>query len=303
MFNLLVSIHSRLIGSSALLNEVSAGNISTTFKKKTASLPCIVFEVGNKRSSQLSGVTSVVLNLEVRSETNKDDCWDIYEIVKGLLHEKPIETSSATCLIHIIDEVEVVDNSYDSILKAWVITSKYSIIFSDAGILVISGAVGSIYADATNVHVHSDHLIAEFAGQLSVYLDYESITHEGLHRYKDDAQFHKANGNIYVTNVQFKFSSIYQLWDVTYSATDKLNDGVTVSTSYLIKQSSKPRYLQLLFHGTKTDDGKSFEIYAPKVILPVMTIPFMRKDISLLDYRFVLLADANENVCKLSTAN
>jgi len=303
MLELLEAVHTRLSTDPTLLTEVTAINISSTYKKRTPLLPSVIFDIGNKRQSPLSGVMSVILNLEVRSETSKDDVWDIYSIVKGLLHNKPIETSSVTCLIHFIEEVEVNDRAYDQIPNGWVISAQYSIIFSNAGVLVTSGAVGSIYADATYVHVHSDHLIADFAGEISVYLDNEYLSHDGLYRFKDGSQFYKANGNIYVTNVQFKFASLNQLWSITYSASDLLNDGVTVSTSYLVKQSSYPKDLQLLFHGTKTDDNKPFEIYAPKAVLPVITIPFKRKEITLLDYRFVLLADANEAIVKLSVGN
>ena len=302
MLEFLESVYTRLSSSSTLLAVVDIENISTTYKKSMAEVPSVVFAITNVRTAPLSGISSVVLSLDVRGRVSNLDTWNIATIVKELLHEKPIETSSVTCLIHIIDEIDVVSN-YDNALGCWVVGSKYNVIFSNADILVTSGAVGQIYADSTNVHVHSDHLIADFDGMISVYLDYESITHEGLHRFKDSSQFHKGNGNIYVTNVQFKFSSLSQLWNITYNASDVLNDGVTSSTSYLIKQTSYPKELQLLFHGTKTDNGKEFEIYAPKVILPVITVPFSRHEISILDFRFVLLSDANENLCKLTVEN
>lgn len=300
MLNLLEAIYTRLSTDSTLLQSVDKENISSTFKKRITVLPSIVFDIGNVRQSPLSGVTSVILNLEVRSAVSKKDTWDIYEIVKGLLDNHASDITSASCLVHVIEEIESGDTGYDQIANSWVISSRYSILFSEPGVFVTSGAIGNIYADETRVHVHPEHLIANFAGSLSVYLDFESLMHVGLNRFKDNSQFHIANGNIYVTNIQFIFSSISQLWNVTNSSSDVLNDGVTSSTSYLITQDSHPRDLQLLFHGTKTDTGKAFEIYAPKVVLPVITIPFPRKEIALLDYRFVILADSNKNICKIS---
>ena len=303
MYEFLKALVTLLTSSTSLTSLVSADNILPTYPKVSASLPSVVFGVTTNGSNSMRGVTSGNLTIEVRSSGTKKSAWLIYLVVKNILNFQHESLSTANCLVHLIEESGVSDNEYDVVSNAWVIRATYDVVFSSSDVLVFSASSGSIYADDALVSVNDSYKIGEFSGSVVVSIQSGYIVNNGLYVVEDDVSFNSIKATIDISNVQFLFDSMNKFWETSKNTSDLFSDGLTSATSYTFGNSSYPKELQFLLHGTKSDDSKGFEIFAPKAIIPSINVPFHKKNISMINCQFVLLSDSNGRCVKVLVEN
>lgn len=282
---------------------VAITDITSSLGYETVNYPCIVLEISSGGSgTHISGVTEATLRIKIYSKVNKDQLWTIYALVKGLLHQQERGVTTANRLIHIIYESDVEDTGFDIRNDVWVLEAEYTILYSTSGIVLTTGAIGAIYADASDVTAVSGKKIGEFRGTVTLDIGFDVNLHSGQDRFNKTVVFDNGVVKFIFEEVIFKAAALNILWGIT-ATVDTLADGATVSTSYTISQSTKPTELQVLWQGTKTDDGKKIEIEADKAVCPRLLIPFTKRDVVVHGCEWICLSDSSDNIVKVSVEN
>lgn len=298
--NLLLAAIRTQLTDAALNAIVPINDITSSYGYEKSNYPSIVLSIKEGGTGlEIDGVTHATLKIEIYSKKNKLELWTIYNLVKGLLHKEERAITTADRLIHLIYEVTVSDDEFDIRNDVWSLTAEYEILFSTAAATVYTIASGSIYADATDVTAEAAHKIADFRGKVVLDVSFDGVFHSGQNRFSKTAEYDNAIAKLIIEEVTFLVSAYNKLWSITATA-DTLADDATVSTSYTISQATKPTDLQVLWQGTKTDDGKIIEIEADKAICPRIMIPIPKTDVIVYDSEWICLGDSSDNIIKVS---
>lgn len=302
---LLKSICDRLIGDETLEASVPASRITSTYVPQEAAYPCIAFGIsrGGSGPGQIPGVTRAELTVEVFSKVNKQELWEIYALIKGLLHNQEGNITSSDRLIHIIYEDSVDGDQFDPANDVWRLVSKYSILYSISSVIGTTNVNGLIYADSSNVTAVSDKEIAKVKGELNFDISYESVLGMEQERFAKTIYCKNGTARLTLEEVIFHAAIFNKVWGIASNASDTLADDSTAATSYSITQSTTPPYLQILFQLIKTDDGKKLEIEADRAVCESMRIPFSKRDFVIHDCKWLFLGDDSGNVVKVSIEN
>ena len=121
------AIRNRLKGSQTLLGRVAEVDIFSSYRNLSANTPCIFFSISGSEGQNVGGKESMTMRLEVRSKTSKQDSWDIYTIVKGLLHNQEVSITDVNRIFHACYELSVTDSRFDIEMAAWFIEATYVI--------------------------------------------------------------------------------------------------------------------------------------------------------------------------------
>lgn len=166
-----------------------------------------------------------------------------------------------------------------------------------------SAADGVLYADTSSVSVDPAKEVAEFTGAVVLDVAFGAYGEEQQERFAVDAYHGPARAVLFIERLVWKAANLNLLWDITYNASDTLNDGVTAATTYTIGQASKPQQVEVLFAFTHTGDGKKMEIEADKAICPAFQHVFGKTDIVMENVEFQLFADGSDNVIAVRKEN
>jgi len=301
---LIKAIRTRLTNDSTLTSIVSAGDITSSFNAEVANYPCIVLSIEAGGSfSEISGVTKATLAVDIYSNINKQQLWTIYDKVKTLIHNRERDITDASRVIHVICETRVDDNQHDQQRRVWRLTAEYEILYSKTGLSITTGASGAVYAAEASVSATPSKEIAKFRGQVSLNVSFESEMRSERERFAKTVYYHTGTAELVFEEMMFKASVLDLLWNVTTTASGKLNDDSTLATAYQVSQNSYPSYLQVLFQMTKTDDGKKLEIEAGRAVCQSLSIPFSRTDFSILNCVWLILGDASGNIVRVAVEN
>lgn len=294
----------RTVLTDAALNAlVPIADITGIYSEEAANYPCIALELGGMgRIPGIVGLNEVGLSVRIFSATSLQNTSDIYAEVHSLLHNKEQNITTADRLIHAIYETRV-ETLRDRVNDVWEIRVEYRILYSTASIIATTAADGKIYSDETNVTADSGKKIADFLGEVRIELSFESQERNDAERFSKEIHWSRGRGLIIIEQVIFAPNSLYKLFDIIQNATDTLADDSTSATSYSLAQRSSPRYVQLLFRFTRTDDGKIIEVEADKVVCTVTQIPFPKSELAIERCEFLCLGDSNDNVLKISEEN
>lgn len=301
---LLKAIRDALIANVTLTATVPAADITSSYIAETANFPCITMAIDKGGSVfEITGVTRATLEIEIHSNTNKQQLWKIYEQIKALLHDQERNLTTFDRIIHLIYELDVDDTKFNSISQTWILTAKYEILYGTSGLEIITASSGAIYAHATAVTAVSGKEIAKFRGMISLDVSFEREIQSESERFGKEVFFRAGRAIITIGQVMFKADSMDLLWDISKNPTDTLADGSTAATSYTVNQSTVPSNLQVLFQCVKTGDGNKLEVQANNVVCEQLQIPFSTRDLSIYRCRFLCLGDSDGNVIKVTTEN
>lgn len=297
---LLKSIRDRLMGDATLTASVPAIDITTSYTAETANYPAIEIGISEGGSGlEIPNATRAELRVEVFSKLNKQELWEIYALIKGLLHNQELNISTTDRKIHIIYEDSVDADLFDAQNNVWRLISKYTILYSTSSVIGTTNVNGRIYADLTDVTAVSGKEIAKVRGELNFDISYESVLGMEQERFAKTIYCKNGTARLTLGEVIFRATIFNKVWGISSSA-DTLADDSTVATSYTVTQSTIPPYLQLLFQLTKTDDGKKLEIEADRAVCESMQIPFSKRDFAIHDCKWLFLGDDSGNVVKVS---
>jgi len=287
-----------------LNNIVPIENITTSYVGKITRYPCIVLSIKSENDiNEIPGIERIALSINIFSSKNKQECWEIYRRVRELLNNRQREIRSSSCVFHLVREVSVSDEYYDIKNNLWELRAIYKIICSSDGIFITTGASGVIYGDSDYVKADPSKKIAEFRGELSLEVGFESEIRKTRNRFGTDVVYRVGEARLVISEVIFNPSVIDLLWNVTSNSSDYLNDNNTLATTYKITQSSCPRSIKVLYQAIRTNDGKRLEIEAGNAYCNSLKIPFYRTDFTIINCEWMLLADANGNVAKVAVEN
>lgn len=292
-----------LIGNGTLTAIVPAVDIIAAYTAEVAGYPHIALDtVEGSAMIGLAGINSMVMRLSVFSDVSKLQAYQIYDLVRALLHNTESSITSADRLFHAIYETNLV-HSYSAGNDVWMLVATYQIIYSVSGVVVTSGASGVIYADASDVTAVAGKKIADFRGAVTLDIQFNVVQQTEQERFSKAFYTNAGRVGINITEVIFKEAALDLLYGITANASDTLADGSTAATSRTITQSIVPVALQFLFQATRTDTGKKLEIEARKAICPAIQIPFSRKDLTVYDCEWICFGDSSDDVVRMSTEN
>jgi len=296
---LLSAIRTQL--TDATLNAlIPITDITSNYPLEKSNYPSIVLSIDKGGSGlEISGVTRATLKIQIYSKKNKVELWTAYALVKGLLHNQERAISTADRLVHLIYEMNVNDDGYDIRNDIWLLEAEYDVLFSTTTAVIYTVREGSIYADAADVTAVAGKKIANFRGKVILDIGFDEVLHSGQDRFMKSVVYNNGIVRLVIEEVTFLVTAFNKLWSIA-AAVDTLADGVTISSSYTVTQSTKPTTLQILFQGTKTDDGKLIEIEADKAICPKMIVPFSNTDATVYDSAWLCLGDGLDNIVKVS---
>lgn len=300
---LLKAIRTRLIEDLELTSIVPADDITASYVAERASYPCVVLSVRSGGSVNITGADSAKLEISIYSRTNKKQLWTIYSRIKFLLHNNEQKISDAERSIHSIYETDVRDDHYDEESGAWALSAIYTVLYSTPGLLVTTNANGAIYADPILVTADPAKEVAKFRGNVNLRMSYNAQMRSSQGRFGQAVFFNEGSARLIIGEVMFKPSVLNLLWNVTRNESGWMNDGVTSATVFQISRISTPAYLHVLFQMTKTDDGKKMELQAERAVCPALSFEFAKKDFSIFDCEWILLADDSGNVLKIAVEN
>jgi len=289
----------------ATLNaEVPIGDITSSYNAELANYPCIILDISEGTMVGLAGVGRAELEIRIYSKKNKQHLWEIYELVKGLLHNKERNITTSEVLIHAIYEAELRDNVFDGANQVWELRARYEVLYSSPSVIATTAATGKIYADPVNVEATAKKEIGNFSGKFSLKVEYsERTVQSGGKRFSNSVGYNTGIATVEIEEVVFKPENLKLLWDVSYNTNDKLADDSSSATSFTVTQETKPNYLQVLFQIIKTDDGKKLEVEADKGICEDLVLPFSKSDLTIHNCTWICLSDANGRIIKVSIEN
>lgn len=300
----LKSIRNKLAEDPTLTEIVSAYDITTGYNTESANYPCVLLGISaGGAGNQIAGIAKAILTINVYSNVSKQQLWTIYSRIKTLIHNNELGITDAQRTFHAINEIFVDENKYDKTHSVWQITARYNILYGESGLSLTTGASGAIYADRNSVIVNPEKEIAKFRGPVSLNISFDHDVRMSQERFGKAVYYKSGTAKLTIGEVIFKPSVLELLWNIDTDTNGKLNDSVTLSTTYQLGQYSSPAYLQVLFQMLKTDDGKKLEIEASKAVCHNLTIPFSKKDFSVFNCEWILLSDNNDNVVKVSIEN
>lgn len=303
MDTVLSAIRNRLLDAE-LNSIVPIENITTSYVGKIVKYPCIVLSIKSENDvKEMPGIERLSLSISIYSSSNKQECWQIYKRVKELLNNCEREIRSSSWFFHLVREIYFSDEYYDFKNNIWEVRSVYKIICSACDIFITTGAYGVIYGDPSYVEADPTKQIAEFRGELSLEIGFESEVRKTRNRFGTDVVYRVGNARLTISEVVFKPSVIDLLWNVTFNSSDYLNDNNTLATTYKITQLSCPKSIKVLYQAIKTNDGKRLEIEAGNAYCNSLKVPFYRTDFTIINCEWMLLADANGNVVKVAIEN
>lgn len=285
----------------ATLNtEVPIDDITSSYNAELANYPCIVLDIREGAAARIAGVSKVELGIRIFSKKNKQHLWEIYELVRGLLHNNERDITTSEVLIHAIYEVELRDSGFDAGNQVWELRANYEILYSSSSVIATTAAAGKIYADQFNVKAIVEQEIAEFEGQFLLDISFEGRTVQwGGRRFGNSVRYNEGLALITIEKVVFFPKTLKLLWDVDYLSSDVLADGSTAAESFTVTLGTKPSYIQVLFQMTRTDDGKKMEAEADRALCETLRVPFSKRDLTIHDCEWLCLADPNENIVKV----
>jgi hypothetical protein len=300
----LKSIRNKLAEDPTLTETVSAYDITTGYNAESANYPCVLLGISaGGAGNQIAGIAKAILTINVCSKVSKQQLWTIYSRIKTLIHNNELGVTNAQRTFHAINEIFVDENKYDKTHNVWQITARYNILYGASGLSLTTGATGAIYADRNSVTVNPEKEIAKFRGPVSLNISFDHDVRMSQERFGKAVYYKSGTAKLTIGEVIFKPSVLELLWNIDTNTNGKLNDSLTLATTYQLGQYSSPAYLQVLFQMLKTDDGKKLEIEASKAVCHNLTIPFSKKDFSVFNCEWILLSDNNDNVVKVSIEN
>lgn len=303
MKSLLKAIRTALTDA-ALNAEVPIEDITSSYNAEGANYPCIVLDIREGAAVGIAGAGRAGLGIRIFSKKNKQQLWEIYELVKNLLHNKERDITTSELLIHAIFETELRDSGFDAGNQVWELRASYEILYSSSTVVATTAAVGKIYADPLNVEAVAEKEIGNFKGKFSLNVEFQERTIQaGGRRFSNSVGYNTGIAIVEIEEVVFKPSNLKLLWDVNYNTEDKLADDSTSATSFAITQDTKPNYLQVLFQIVKTDDGKKLEVEADKGICEDLVLPFSKSDLTIHNCTWLCLSDPNGRIIKVSIEN
>jgi len=301
---ILKAIRDTLVADVTLTALVPAADITASYNAEVANYPCVVLGVlGGGSLTEIAGVTSATIVIDLYSAVDKQEVWTIYDRIKTLLHDQARAVTNGSVLVHAIYESRVDDNQFVLSTETWRLTARYEVIFSTTSVIAIAIEDGKIYAHASAVAVDAAKEIASFHGMLSLDMAFLSRENNEQERFAKTAYYHTGIAYIDIENVTFNPASLNLLWGVTYGASETLNDGSTAATKYTITQATTPSFLQFLFHGTQTSDGKKIEVEALKAVVESLRIPFSKSRLSEHRCRWHCFGDSSDDVVSLAIEN
>jgi len=298
---LIKAVRTVLTSDPTLTDLVPADDITSSYNAESANYPCVVLSITSGGSfTEIPGVTRATLVVDIYVSTDKLDAWEIYDRIKALLHNQGRSISDASTLVHIIYETRVDDSRYDATSDVWQITVRFEIIFSTTSVLAMAIEDGGIYAHDTDVQAEDGGKVGDFNGILSLDVAFLRREKTESKRFTKSLYFHRGIAFIDIESVAFRPETLELLFSVTYDGSDYLRDDTTEATSYTITQDTTPSFLQFLFQGVKTVDGKKIEILALNAAVESLQIPFSTSELSRHRCRWTCLGDASGNVVKVS---
>lgn len=285
----------------ATLNaEVPIEDITSSYNAELANYPCIVMDIGEGSAIGIAGVSKAELEIRVFSKKSKQHLWEIYELVRNLLHSREQDITTSEVLVHAIYEAGLRDSSFDTTNRVWELWASYEILYSSTAVIATTAAAGKIYADQVDVKAVSEQEIGAFEGQFLLDVSFEERAVQwGGRRFGNSVHYNRGIAIITIEKVIFRPRTLKLLWDVDYLNSDVLADGSTAAESFTVALGTKPSYIQVLFQMTKTDDGKKLEAEADRALCETLRIPFSKKELTIHDCRWLCLCDANENILKM----
>jgi hypothetical protein len=290
----------------ATLNaEVPIADITSSYNAELANYPCIILDIQEGTIAGLTGVGRAKLGIRVFSKKNKQHLWEIYTLIKDLLHNKERNITTSERVIHAIYETdELRDNVFDGTNQVWELRASYEILYSSSSVIATTAAAGKIYADPLNVEAMAEKEIGNFRGTFSLSVEFRDRTvQSGGKRFSNSVGYNTGMAIVKIEEVVFKPSNLKLLWNINYDTEDKLADDLTSAISFGITQNTIPNYLQVLFQIIKTDDGKKLEVEADKGICEDLTLPFSKNELTIHNCTWLCLADPNGKIIKVSIEN
>ncbi len=295
-----------LISNSTLTTSVSTLQIKTSYANRPVVYPSITFGLDSGvEGTNIEGLQRAVISVDIRAKAiggTKSATWNIYELVRGILHNKESSFPTTTYSVHVCVENGVRDNIFDQGHEVHIITSSYTVMWSVKTLGITSGVDGEIYGHATSVTTASANKIGEFSGGVSIQTDWSQRENRGLEQFPNNYDFHIAGAILSVQGVVFKSSIIDLIWGVS-ATTGHLNNGTTNATIRMIDNTIEPQGVQLLFRMKKTSNQKYLEIKAYKAFCDVLPIVFPKHNISVTDLNFKLGVDTSGYCYKISEEN
>jgi hypothetical protein len=250
----------------------------------------------------ISGLQKAMLSCDIRSKAiggTKSGAWNIYEQVRSLLHNQESSFPTTTYNVHVCVENGVRDNIFDQGHEVHIITSSYTLLWSNKTLNVMSGVDGEIYGHATSVSTASANKIGEFSGGVSIQTDWQERTNRGLEQFPNNYDYHIAGALLNVQDVVFDTKIIDLVWGVSAS-TGTMNNGTSAATIREIDNSVEPQGIQLLFLMKKTSNQKYLEIKAYKAFCDNLVISFPKDNISMTNMAFKLSVDSNGDLYRIA---
>jgi hypothetical protein len=301
---ILRAVRNKLTGDSTLTVMVPANDITMGYNAEVANYPCILLGINAGGAGiQIAGVTKATLTVDVYSNAGKRELWNIYNRIKAIIHNNEIGITDAYRIVHAIHEVTVDESGFDRSHRVWRLTAKYNILYGILGLSVTTGASGTIYADRSLVSADPSKEVAKFRGQVNLNISFEHEFRHSQDRFGKAVYYKSGAVKLTISEIMFRASILDLIWNVETKTDRKLNNAVTLATTYQLNQNSCPAYLQVLFQMVKTDDGKKLEIEASKAVCNSLMIPFSKRDFSVFDCEWILLGDNNDNVVRVSIEN
>jgi len=149
-----------------------------------------------------------------------------------------------------------------------------------------SGVVASQLVTAAN-------LLAELNGNVTINTDWEKAESRWRTRAIKDRIYYAINASIEVEELEFKASNLSLLMTGATTGSMALYGTTATATFWRITTSTAPRNLQWVFQFTRTDDGKKFQVYAPKANIANFPTPFAVDGYTLQNVTFDLMASTN----------
>ncbi len=162
-----------------------------------------------------------------------------------------------------------------------------------------AGAVGDQWKFWTGVTPVSGNEIATFEGDMAIEINGEMIEWRGQRLVVLDTYMSSLDVIARIATMAFKPETLESLWDITKTTSTTLTNSSETGTKYLVTWDTAPLTVELLFTGTRSDDGDTFEWVFYAVKNSIFPIALNKTRYTTHDLEFHPQADAAGNVFAL----
>lgn len=132
MKELIKAILTVLKADSTLIATVPANDIHTTYNPEAANYPCVTVEIEAGQALNLpDGVEDDLIAIDMFSNVNNAETWDIHALVKGLLHNQALSISNTAVKIHSIQLAKKTSNGFSQKFGTWNVKTSYKILYTE----------------------------------------------------------------------------------------------------------------------------------------------------------------------------